>query len=128
MLWPNFQLWEERIYESSGMWINFCLTLFYKGFIRASLAMQETEIQALGQEDPLEKGVATHSSIAWKIPWTGEPGGLQSMGSQSWTQLSDQPLPSLSFVLYSVYFIIRIDVFIMFSFSSNKYFILLIMC
>ena len=90
--------------------------------------MQETEIQALGQEDPLEKGVATHSNIAWKIPWTGEPGGLQSMGSQSWTQLSDQPLPSLSFVLYSVYFIIRIDVFIMFSFSSNKYFILLIMC
>ena len=90
--------------------------------------MQETKIQALGQEDPLEKGVATHSSIAWKIPWREEPGGLQSMGSQSWTQLSDQPLPSLSFVLYFVYFIIRIDVFMMFSVSSNKYFILLIMC
>ena len=44
---------------------------------------QETRIQPLGQEDPLEEGMATHtSSLAWKIPWTGEPGGLQSMGSQ----------------------------------------------
>ena len=40
-------------------------------------------IQSLGQEDPLEEGMATHSSIlAWRIPWTEEPGGLQSMGSQ----------------------------------------------
>ena len=46
-------------------------------------AMQETQIQSLGQEDPLEKGMATHSSIlAWRIPWTEEPSGLQSMGSQ----------------------------------------------
>ena len=45
--------------------------------------MQEIQVQSLGQEDPLEKGLATHSSIlAWKIPWTEEPGGLQSMGSQ----------------------------------------------
>ena len=43
----------------------------------------ETQVWSLGQEDPLEKGMATHSSIpAWKIPWTEEPGGLQSMGSQ----------------------------------------------
>ena len=50
--------------------------------------MQETWVQSLSQVDPLEKGLATHSSIlAWKIPWTEEPGGLQSMGSQSWTQL-----------------------------------------
>ena len=47
-------------------------------------AMQETQVQSLGQEDPLEKGMATHSSIlAWRIPWTEEPGGLQSMGSKS---------------------------------------------
>ena len=47
-------------------------------------AMQETQVQSLGQEDPLEKGMTTHSSIpAWRIPWTEEPGGLQSMGSQS---------------------------------------------
>ena len=45
--------------------------------------MQETQVQSLGQEDPLEMGLATDSSIlAWKIPWTGEPGGLQSEGLQ----------------------------------------------
>ena len=46
-------------------------------------AMQETQVQSLGQEDPLEKGMGTHSSIlAWRIPWTEKPGGLQSRGSQ----------------------------------------------
>ena len=46
-------------------------------------AMQETQVRSLGWEDPLEKGKATHSHIlAWRIPWTEEPGGLQSMGSQ----------------------------------------------
>ena len=46
-------------------------------------AMPETRVQSLGQENPLEKGMATHSSIlAWKIPWTEEPGRLQSRGSQ----------------------------------------------
>ena len=46
-------------------------------------AMQETWVQSLGQEDPLEKETATHSGIlAWRIPWTEEPGGLQSTGSQ----------------------------------------------
>ena len=46
-------------------------------------AMQETWVQSLSQEDLLEKEMATHSSIlAWRIPWTKEPGGLQSMGSQ----------------------------------------------
>ena len=48
--------------------------------------MKETEktwVQSLGQEDPLEESMATHSStLAWRIPWTEEPGGLQSMGSQ----------------------------------------------
>ena len=46
-------------------------------------------LQSLGQEDPLEKKMATYSSIlAWEIPWTEEPGGLQFTGLQSWTQLS----------------------------------------
>ena len=46
-------------------------------------AMQETQVQSLGQEDPLEKRMATPSSIlAWRIPWTEEPGVLQSMGLQ----------------------------------------------
>ena len=51
--------------------------------------MWETQVQSLGQEDPLEKEMAAHSSIlAWRIPWAEEPGGLQSTGSQSWTRLS----------------------------------------
>ena len=46
-------------------------------------AMWETWILSMGQEDPLEKGIATHSRIlAWRIPWTEEPGGLRAMGSQ----------------------------------------------
>ena len=46
-------------------------------------AVQETWVRSLGQEDPLEKEMATHSSIlAWKISWTEKPGGLQSVGSQ----------------------------------------------
>ena len=46
-------------------------------------AMQETQVRSLGWKDPLEKGMASHSNIlAWRIPWTEEPGGLQSMTSQ----------------------------------------------
>ena len=46
-------------------------------------AMRETRVRSLGQEDPLEKEMATHSStLEWKIPWMEEPGGLQSLGSQ----------------------------------------------
>ena len=53
-------------------------------------AMQEAQVRSLEWEDSLEKGMATRSSIlAWRIPWREEPGGLQSMGSQSWTGLSD---------------------------------------
>ena len=53
-------------------------------------AMWDTWVRSLGWEDPLEEGMATHSNIlAWKIPWTGEPGGLQSIEPQSRTQLSD---------------------------------------
>ena len=54
-------------------------------------AVQKTQVQSLGQEDPLEVGMATHSNIfAWRIPWTEEPGVLQSMRSQSQTELSDR--------------------------------------
>ena len=50
-------------------------------------AMRETWVQSLGWEDPLEEGMATHSSVlAWRIPWTEEPGGLHSVRSQSWTE------------------------------------------
>ena len=57
--------------------------------VKNLLVMQETWVLSPGWEDPLEKEMATHSSIlAWRIPWTEEPGGLQSMGSQS--DLSEQ--------------------------------------
>ena len=50
---------------------------------------QETRVRFLGGEDSLEEGKATHSSmLAWRIPWTEEPGRLQSLGLQSWTRLS----------------------------------------
>ena len=68
------------------------LVIHYSVLSRASLlaqrlkhlpAMRETGVRSLGREDPLEKEMATHSSIlAWRIPWTEKPGGLQSMGSQ----------------------------------------------
>ena len=65
----------------------------YTGFSGGSAvknppAMQETWVQTLGWEDLLEEGMATHSSIlAWRIPWTEEPGGLLSIGLQNRTQL-----------------------------------------
>ena len=84
---------EDKIPEEEQCKV--CLSsLFDKEFklIRASLVaqsvknlpvVQETRVQSLGWEDPLEKEMETHSSIvAWKISWTEEPGGLQSMGSQ----------------------------------------------
>ena len=58
--------------------------------VKSLPARQETRLQSLGQEGPLEKRMATHSSIlAWRIPCTEEPGGLQSMATQSQTGLSD---------------------------------------
>ena len=57
--------------------------------VKNLLAMWESWTSSLGREDPLEEGMASHSSIlAWRIPWTEEPGGLQSLGSQNRTQLS----------------------------------------
>ena len=60
-----------------------CLGLLMAQVAKNLHAMQETRLRSLGQEDPLEKGIATHSSIlAWRIPWTEELGGLRSMGLQ----------------------------------------------
>ena len=60
-----------------------CIRLLVAQTVKSLPAMQETQVRSLGWEDPLEKGMATHSSIlAWEIPWTEEPGGLQSMGLQ----------------------------------------------
>ena len=70
---------------------------FTRGFpgrsvVKNCLQMQEMQVWSLGQEDPLEKAMATHSSIfAWEVTWTEKPGGLQSMGSQTgWTWLCHQ--------------------------------------
>ena len=57
--------------------------------VKNLLVKQETRVQSLGWEDAPEKEMEAHSStLAWKIPWTEEPGRLQSMGSKSWTQLN----------------------------------------
>ena len=62
---------------------------FPGGSVKNLPAMWETQVQSLGREDPLEEEMATHSSIlAWRSPWTEEPGGLQSMGSQMATHSS----------------------------------------
>ena len=59
------------------------MTSLVAQMVRSLPTMRETWVRFLGWEDPLEKEMATHSSIlAWKIPWTEEPGGLESMGSQ----------------------------------------------
>ena len=56
--------------------------MFWAQTVKNLPAMQEIQVLSLGQEDLLERGMATHSNLlAWKIPWTEEPGGLQSMGS-----------------------------------------------
>ena len=67
-----------------------CGTSLVAQMLKNLPAMWVTWVQSLGQEDSLEKGMATHSSVlAWRIPWTEEPGQLQFMGSQSQTQLSN---------------------------------------
>ena len=67
------------------------LTSLVAQMVKRLPMMQETQVQSLGREDPLEKEMATQSSIlAWNIPWTEDPGRLQSMGSQKgWAQLSE---------------------------------------
>ena len=68
---------------------------------KESSEMQETWVQILSQEDSLGKGMATHSSIfAWRIPWTEEPGGLQSMGSLIWTQMKQLMHACIYFYVY----------------------------
>ena len=62
---------------------NFCVKTLMAQTVKHRPTMQETQVRSLGREDPLEKEMATHSStLAWKIPWMEEPGGLQFMGLQ----------------------------------------------
>ena len=83
LLWPNsgiFSVWNRR----RSYVCDTTIPDFPIGSVVNNLpAIQETQVWSLGQEDPLEKKMGTHSgSLAWEIPWTEEPGGLQSMGSQ----------------------------------------------
>ena len=76
--------------KSQTQLINFHFHFSYSSGseVKHSPAMKETWVQPLGQEDPLEKEMAAHSSIlSWRLPWTEEPGGLQSIGSHSQTRL-----------------------------------------
>ena len=84
-------LLSPSLQRSRAIWITYQLVREAVGFpggqgMKNPPAMQETQgtrVQSLGWEDPLEEGMATHSSIlVWRIPWTEEPGRLQSMGSQ----------------------------------------------
>ena len=73
-------------------WIIFHWSSLVAQMVKNPPAMQETWVQSSGREDPLEKGMATHSCIlAWRIPWTEEPGGLHTVHgvAKSWTWLSD---------------------------------------
>ena len=91
--------WWATIHGVAKSWTqlsDFTFTFFLSGGsgVKNPPAVQEPQekwVQSLGCQDPLEEGMATHSNIlVWEIPWTEEPGGLQSMGSQkSRTQLSD---------------------------------------
>ena len=71
----------EVVNQSTSLYTNWASPIAQT--VKNLHALWETWVRSLGLEDPLEKGMATHSSIlAWRIPWTEEPGGLQSMGSQ----------------------------------------------
>ena len=70
-------------FPAEGYPFQYSWTSLVAQMVKYPLAMWETWVQSLGREDPLEEGIATHSSIlAWRIPWTEESGGLQSVGSQ----------------------------------------------
>ena len=87
----KWKTWQGGINQEFGINIQ-CTTIYKKYIVYTSLVaqrlkrlpgMQETRLRSLGQEDPLEKEMATHSStLAWKIPWMEKPSRLQSMGSQ----------------------------------------------
>ena len=78
------------------------MTSLVAQLVKNLLAMQETWVQFLGWEDSLEKEMTTNSSIlVWRIPWTEEPGGLESMGPQkSWTHLASKQQQFFLIVVY----------------------------
>ena len=91
--WPQVTSLHAQKTEGWNYWASSINDLRFPGgsAVKNLPAVQETRVWPQNQEDPSEKEMATHSSIfAWEIPWTEEPGGLQSLGSQKgWTQLSE---------------------------------------
>ena len=104
-------------------WSDLAAATIYWGFPGSSVvknppAMQVTRVWHLGQEDPLEKKMATHSSILdWRIPWTEEPGRLQSMGSQRVRRGSDWTTTT---TMYYNYFLSRLRFLIGVSISNSQ--------
>ena len=88
---------------------------------------QKTRVKSLGQEDLLEEGMATHSSIlAWRIPWTEEPGGLQvHRSTQSWTQLKWLSTHLFCCYLFGFHFLFDVEFFCMYSEVKSIYIVLL---
>ena len=102
--------WSWKLKELPSLW-DFPVAQMAKNLP----AMQGTQVQSLGQEDPLDKRMATHSNIlAWRIPWTEEPGGLQSMGSQrvghDWATKTIKVL-NLSPKVYAVFILLNFGLF-----------------
>ena len=86
-LFTLVKMWKQSVYPLMGEWINKTSHTYIYSLVSQTVknlhAMRETWVQLLGWKNPLEKGMATHSSIlAWKTPWTEEPGRVQSMRSQ----------------------------------------------
>ena len=92
--------------------------------VKNLLVMQETQVQSLSQEDPLEKKMAIHSSIlAWRIPWTKEPGGLESKGSRRVTHDLATKLPTKlpqNYICVCVYMCVYIYNITIFLEKENK--------
>ena len=85
----NIAAMNTVVHMSFELDFSFYRTSLVAQMMKSLPVVQETRVQSLGWEDLLEKEMATHfNTLAWKIPWVEEPGGLQSMGSQSWTQQS----------------------------------------
>ena len=79
----QFLGWEDPLEKGEAYPLQYSWASLVAQMVKNSPSMQETWVQSLGWEDPLKEGMATHFSIlAWRIPWTEDPGGLQSMESQ----------------------------------------------
>ena len=94
----------ERKGNESRKRFQLCIYILVAQMAKNPPAMQETWVRSLDQEDPLEKGMATNSSIiAWRIPWTEEPGGLQLQGCKE-SDKTEQLTLSLSYIFFIIRF------------------------